>query len=54
VKTVADGAAVPAGQSIEFYWDGTNRRGDLAANGVYFYTVEGPGISTWGKLMVIK
>ena len=54
VKTVADGAPVPAGQSIEFYWDGSNRQGDPAANGVYFYTVEGPGISTWGKLMVVK
>jgi hypothetical protein len=54
VKSVADGVAVPAGQSVEFYWDGTNRRGDLAANGVYFYLVEAPGISTWGKLMVVK
>lgn len=54
VKTVADGTPVTAGQSREFYWDGTNRRGDLVANGVYFYTVEGPGISTRGKLMVVK
>jgi len=54
VKTVADGASVPAGQSVEFYWDGTNRKGELAANGVYFYTVEAPGLSTWGKLMVVK
>jgi flagellar hook assembly protein FlgD len=54
VKTVASGEAVAAGQSREFYWDGTNRRGDLVANGVYFYTVEGPGLRTRGKLMVVK
>ncbi len=54
VKTVADGVAVPAGQTREFYWDGSTRSGEPAANGVYFYSVEGPGIHSWGKLMVIK
>lgn len=53
VKVVADGVSLPAGYS-ELYWDGTNRRGDTVANGVYFYSVEGPGLSTWGKLMVIR
>jgi hypothetical protein len=53
VKVVADGVSLPAGRS-ELYWDGRNRQGDTVANGVYFYSVEGPGVSSWGKLMVIR
>ncbi|MCB9475214.1 MAG: hypothetical protein H6678_15535 [Candidatus Delongbacteria bacterium] len=53
VKVVADGVSLPAGTS-ELYWDGRNRQGDLVANGVYFYSIEGPGLSSWGKLMVIR
>jgi hypothetical protein len=54
VKEVVQGAFAPAAQSTEFYWDGTNRQGNRVANGVYFYQISGPGISSWGKLMVIR
>ncbi len=53
VQVVADGRSLPAGP-VELYWDGRNRQGNVVANGVYFYSVEGPGISSWGKIMVIK
>jgi len=54
VKRVAAGFHVEAGVQREIYWDGTNRRGDRVANGVYFYHIEAPGLSDWGKLIVIK
>jgi hypothetical protein len=54
VKTVADGVPLGAGETREFYWDGTTRSGEVAANGVYFYVVEAPGGTRWGKLMVVK
>jgi hypothetical protein len=54
VKEVVRGEFVPGDQSTEFYWDGTNRQGNRVANGVYFYKIDGPGNSTWGKLMVIR
>ncbi len=54
VKVVADGESVNSGVSREFYWDGTNRAGEEVANGVYFYRVDAPGASRWGKLMVVK
>lgn len=54
VSVVASGEPVPAGRQVEFYWNGRNRKGDLVANGVYFYRVDAPGASRWGKLMVVK
>jgi hypothetical protein len=54
VKTVIEGQQIAGGQTSEIYWNGRNRRGDRVANGVYFYHVEGAGVSTWGKLMVIR
>jgi hypothetical protein len=36
-------------------WDGRNGKGDLVANGVYFFKVEAPGGQTeWGKVVVLK
>jgi hypothetical protein len=54
VKVVTSGESVSSGVSREFYWDGTNRAGEQVANGVYFYRVDAPGASRWGKLMVVK
>jgi flagellar hook assembly protein FlgD len=42
-----------AGQHSEI-WDGRNRRGQVVANGVYFYRLELEGEGTfWGKVMVL-
>lgn len=54
VREVAVGRSMPAGRSGEIVWDGTNRAGERVANGVYFVHVEGPGFSSWNKLMVIR
>jgi hypothetical protein len=36
-------------------WDGRNGKGDLVANGVYFFKVEAAGGQTeWGKVVVLK
>ncbi len=36
-------------------WDGRNQKGDLVANGVYFFKVEAAGGQTeWGKVVVLK
>ena len=56
VKTLVDGRHRIA--SDEYYderWDGRNEKGDLVANGVYFFKVEAPGGQTeWGKLVILK
>lgn len=54
VREVAVDRALPAGRSSEIVWDGRNRAGERVANGVYFVHVEGPGFSSWNKLMVIR
>ena len=42
-----------AGQYAEI-WNGRNTRGDLVANGVYFYRIDLQGEGTfWGKVMVL-
>lgn len=36
-------------------WDGKNDKGDMVANGVYFYSVELEGDGThWGKIMILN
>jgi photosystem II stability/assembly factor-like uncharacterized protein len=36
-------------------WNGNNEKGELVANGVYFFKLEAPGGQTeWGKLVVLK
>ena len=35
-------------------WDGRNEEGDIVANGVYFFKIESPGQTQWGKVVVIK
>ena len=50
---------IKAGQKmggIEYdeIWDGKNDQGDVVANGTYFFKVEAPGQTEWGKIVVIK
>jgi hypothetical protein len=35
-------------------WDGRNEAGNLAASGVYIYSVEAPGLKKTGKLMIVR
>ena len=43
------------GMEYDEPWDGINEKGELVANGVYFFKVEAPGGQTeWGKLVVLK
>jgi hypothetical protein len=44
-----------AGIDQDKEWDGKNDKGDIVANGVYFFKVEAPGGQTeWGKLVILK
>ncbi len=55
VKTVVDGEERLGGVEYDEPWDGKNEKGDLVANGVYFFKVEAPGGQTeWGKLVILK
>jgi hypothetical protein len=54
VKTLRDERSI-AGIDQEKEWDGRNDKGDIVANGIYFFKVEAPGGQTeWGKLVVLK
>jgi hypothetical protein len=54
VAEVANNVSRPAGGSFSEIWNGRNQRGDVVANGVYFYCVELDGDGTyWGKVMVL-
>lgn len=41
-------------RGCEVIWDGRNDKGDVVANGVYFFKIESPGQTQWGKVVVIK
>lgn len=53
VKTLQDEKSV-AGVDQDKEWDGKNDKGDVVANGVYFFKVEAPGQTEWGKLVILK
>jgi len=54
VTTLVDDKSV-AGTDQDKEWDGRNDKGDMVANGVYFFKVEAPGGQTeWGKLVILK
>jgi photosystem II stability/assembly factor-like uncharacterized protein len=43
------------GMEYDEPWNGNNEKGELVANGVYFFKLEAPGGQTeWGKLVVLK
>ncbi|OGC90806.1 MAG: hypothetical protein A2W25_12785 [candidate division Zixibacteria bacterium RBG_16_53_22] len=56
VKTVAvDRDRIGGVESDDIVWDGTNDKGKIVANGIYFYRVElDYGEDLWGKVVVIK
>jgi hypothetical protein len=55
VKTVEDSQQRSGGAEYEAVWDGRNGKGEIVANGVYFFKVEAPGGQTeWGKVVVLK
>jgi hypothetical protein len=55
VKTLEDNQHRFGGSEYEAVWDGRNGRGEIVANGVYFFKVEAPGGQTeWGKVVVLK
>jgi hypothetical protein len=44
-----------AGIDQDKEWEGRNDKGNIVANGVYFFKVEAPGGQTeWGKLVILK
>ncbi len=56
VKTVASDIQRLGGvESDDIVWDGRNEKGDLVANGIYYYRILlGTGEDLWGKIVVIK
>jgi hypothetical protein len=56
VATVADGVSRTGGvESDNDVWFGKNDKGELVANGVYFYNIKlGTGEDWWGKVAVVK
>ena len=55
VKTVVDNAPRSAGVQYDTdSWDGRNEKGDVVANGTYFFRIDFGGEKKWGKLVVLK
>jgi hypothetical protein len=55
VKTILENTYRTGGIEYDQVWDGRNDKGDVVANGIYFFKIEGPsGQEEWGKVGVIK
>ena len=55
IKTLVRTAPRQAGNEYDDIWDGTDERGSIVANGVYFYCVEPDGGEpAWGKIFLMK
>ncbi|MBI5464166.1 MAG: exo-alpha-sialidase [Ignavibacteriales bacterium] len=56
VRTLLHAAPRTVGQEYDEIWNGATDRGNVVANGVYFYRIEfGSGQSpAWGKIFVLK
>jgi hypothetical protein len=54
VTTLIDGKNVSAEVEYDEAWNGKNDKGDLVANGVYFFEVKIGNQKEWGKVVVIK
>jgi hypothetical protein len=54
VTTVMDKETKEGRGEYDTFWDGKNDKGDLVANGVYFFKLEAKGQTEWGKVVVIK
>ena len=58
VATVLDGefrSGVPAADPRQYYeeWNARNDKSQVVATGVYFFRVEMPGDTQWGKLVIL-
>lgn len=56
VKTLVNGESRAGGvEADNDVWDGTNDKGEIAANGVYFYNIKlDTGEDWWGKVALVK
>jgi len=55
VKAVLEDAYRDGGVEYDQTWDGTNEKGEIVANGIYFFKIEGSdGQEEWGKIGVLK
>jgi hypothetical protein len=56
VSVVVDGVARDGGVEVDNdVWDGRNDKGEVVANGIYFYNIKlGTGEDWWGKVAVVK
>lgn len=55
VKTVVQNGIRPSGSSFDELWNGTDDRGQVVSNGVYFYQIiVNSDEPRWGKILVIK
>ncbi len=55
VKTLEDRQQRSGGMEYDAVWDGRNEKGDIVANGIYFFKVEAPdGQTERGKVVVLK
>jgi hypothetical protein len=55
VKTILENTYRTGGVEYDQVWDGRNDKGDVVANGIYFFKIEGPGSQEeWGKIGVLK
>ncbi len=55
VKTVIENAPRQAGVQYDTdSWDGKNEKGDVVANGTYFFRIDFGNEKKWGKLVVLK
>ena len=55
VKTILDHQFMPAQTELVVRWDGKNEKGELVANGVYFFVIESStGKKAIGKLAILR
>jgi hypothetical protein len=52
VTTLVDGVEAPGTKTV--LWSGLDSRGRPVASGVYYYTLDGPGIRLQQKMMLLK
>ena len=54
VITLVKGQPRIGGEECDEPWDGRDQDGEEVASGVYFFKVESPGQTQWGKIVVLK
>jgi len=55
VRTILHNASRNGGREYDEFWNGKDDRGNVVANGVYFYSVTlNNGDPIWGKIMVLR